>query len=128
MPDDTPAEVKTSPSRTLIASGSTVISGKARANNPASCQCVVARRPLSRPACPRMNDPVQIEARRRVRAASDFIAATSSGSIARRGKLSLPATMMVSADSIAEMASVTPNRVPIEVVTSRPSTDAILRS
>ena len=126
MPDDTPAEVKTSPSRTKIASGSTVMSGNARANNPTSCQCVVARRPLRRPACARTNDPVQIEASRRVRPAIDVTASTSSGSIARLGKSSLPATMTVSADSIDAMASVTPNRVPIEVVTSRPSTDAIV--
>ena len=73
-----------------------------------------------------MKEPVQIEARRRVRSAADLTASTSSRSIARRGKLSLPATMTVSADSIDEMASVTPNRVPMDVVTSRPSTEAIL--
>jgi 3-polyprenyl-4-hydroxybenzoate decarboxylase len=60
-----------------------------------------------------------------VRSAADLTASTSSGSIARRGKSSLPATMMVSADSIDDRASVTPSRVPIEVVTSRPSSDAI---
>lgn len=42
----------------------------------------------------------------------------------RRGRLSLPATMTVSADSIEPIAVVTPSRVPIDVVTSRPSTDA----
>jgi hypothetical protein len=87
---------------------------------------VVARRPLSRPASARMNDPVQTDARRRVRPATDLTAATSAESIACAGRLSLPATRTVSAVSIDEMLSVTPNRLPIEVVTSRPSTDAIL--
>lgn len=73
-----------------------------------------------------MNEPVQIEASRLVRSATDLTASTSSGSIGRRGRLSLPATKTVSADSIDDTASVTPSRVPIEVVTSRPSTDAIL--
>jgi hypothetical protein len=81
---------------------------------------------VEEPACAWTNDPVQIEASLRVRPAIDLIASTSSGSIARLGKSSLPATMTVSADSIDAMASVTPNRVPIEVVTSRPSTDAIV--
>lgn len=67
MPDDTPAEVNTSPSRTKIASGSTLTSGKMRANRPVCRQCVVARLPLSRPACARMNEPVQTDAKRRVR-------------------------------------------------------------
>ena len=102
------------------------MSGKARANNRTSCQWVVARRPSSRPACAR-------DERRPCRstpdagpAAIDLTRLDELGSIARRGKLSLPATMTVSADSIDAMASVTPNRAPIEVVTSRPSTDAIL--
>jgi hypothetical protein len=75
-----------------------------------------------------MNDPVQMDPRRRVRPASDETAATSAGSIARAGSLSLPATRTVSADSISETLSVTPNPMPIEVVTSHPSTDAILMS
>ena len=127
MPDDTPAEVKMSPSRTKIASGSTVISGKARANNrgvmpvrggaPAVEQAGL--REDERPRANRGQTPGpgrdRLDRRRRARGRS-LVA----------GKLSLPATTTVSADSIDEMASVTPSRVPIEVVTSRPSTDAIL--
>ena len=115
MPDGTPADVKTSPSRTKIASGSTMMSGKARASNRVSRQCVVARRPLSRPACARMKDPVQMDPRRRVRPAIDLTAATSSGSIARAGTLSLPATSTVSADAIDEMLSLTPSRALLDV-------------
>ena len=73
-----------------------------------------------------MNDPVQMEASRRVRPAIDLMALTRAGSMGRRGRSSLPATRTVSADSIDVIASVTPSRVPIDVVTSRPSTDAIL--
>ncbi len=126
MPDEMPAEVKMSPSRTKIASGSTVTSGKARANNRVSCQCVVARRPLSTPACARMNDPVQMDASRRVRADTERMASTRAGSMACAGSWSLPATRTVSAESIAAMLSVTPSRAPIELVTSHPSSDAIL--
>jgi hypothetical protein len=73
-----------------------------------------------------MNDPVQIDARRRVLAGTVFSASTSAGSIGRPTRQSPPATRTVSADSIDAMRSVTAKPVPIEVVTSRPSTDAIV--
>ncbi|CNN71678.1 Uncharacterised protein [Mycobacterium tuberculosis] len=69
---------------------------------------------------------MQTDASRRVRADTDLIASTRAGSIGRRTISLLPAIMTVSADSIDAMLSVTPNRVPMEVMTSRPSSDAIL--
>ena len=81
MPADTPADVKMSPSRTKITSGSTVIGGKARDSRPRCRQWVVARWPSSIPVCAKMNDPVQIDAIRRVRGRKSATAATSRGSI-----------------------------------------------
>jgi hypothetical protein len=72
-----------------------------------------------------MNEPVHTDASRRVRAGTVFSASTSAGSIGRPTRPSPPATMTVSADAMDEMLRVTANRVPIELITSRPSTDAI---
>ena len=69
-PRVTPAEVNSVPSRTKIASGSTVIAGYARPSSPACRQWVVARRPSSSPAAARTKAPVQIEQTRPDRAAS----------------------------------------------------------
>ncbi len=62
----------------------------------------------------------------RVLAGTVFSASTSAGSIGRPSSSSPPATSTVSADSIDAMRSVTAKPVPIEVLTSRPSTEAIL--
>lgn len=104
MPDDTPAEVNTSPSRTKIASGSTPTSGNARAMRAVWRQCVVARLPSSSPACARTNEPVHTDASRRVRSRS---ACTSAGSIGWEISSSLPATTTASAASIDETSPVT---------------------
>src|ERR1700720_4755717 len=73
-----------------------------------------------------MNDPGQIDASRRVLGGTVFSASTRDGSIGRPTSPSPPATSTVSADSIDAMRSVTAKPVPIDVVTSQPSTDAIL--
>jgi hypothetical protein len=65
------------------------------------------------------------DARRRVRVGTDVSASTSAGSMGRPTRSSPPATTTVSAESMDETRRVTANRVPIEVVTSCPSTDAI---
>ncbi len=67
-----------------------------------------------------MNDPVQIDARRRVLEGNALTASTSAGSIGRPIRPSPPATSTVSTESMDAMRSVTANPVPIEVVTSRP--------
>ncbi len=50
MPAVTPADVRTLPSATKIGSGSTSTCGKRRASSSHHAQCVVTRRPSSRPA------------------------------------------------------------------------------
>src|SRR3977135_4029658 len=73
-----------------------------------------------------MNDPVQIDASRRVLAGTVFSASTRDGSIGRPTSASPPPTRTVCADSTPRVRPVTANPVPIDVMTSRPSTDAIL--
>ena len=71
-----------------------------------------------------MNEPVQIDAIRRHRDRSLCTAATSSGSMGLPTNWSPPDTIAVSANSTASMRVVTAKRVPIDVCTSAPSTDA----
>src|SRR6478672_12333490 len=71
-----------------------------------------------------MNDPVQIDAIRRLRVRSLCTAATSSGSMGLPTRSSPPDTIAVSANSTASIRAVTAKRVPMDVVTSAPSTDA----
>ena len=114
-----------SPSRTKIASGSTLIRGKARDSRPVCRQWVVARRPSSIPVCAKMNDPVQIDAIRRVRGRRSATAATSRGSIGRPTRSSPPETTVVSTVSIEPIEVETAIRVPTDVTTSSPSTEAM---
>src|SRR5713226_4889457 len=65
-----PADVHTWPSAIKIRSTSTEAFGKRLCSSFAKSQCVVALRPSSKPASPKMNAPVQIDARRRVLASA----------------------------------------------------------
>lgn len=57
----TPAAVRTGPSATWIASSSTVTSGNRPASSSATAQCVVTRRPSSRPVAARKKAPLHTE-------------------------------------------------------------------
>jgi hypothetical protein len=59
IPARSPADVMIRPSSTKSTSGSTFTREKRRANSAAAAQCVVAFRPSSNPAAPRINAPVQ---------------------------------------------------------------------
>lgn len=72
MPAVTPADVYTVPSRTKIASGSTVTPECRRARVAACRQCVTARRPSSSPARASRNAPVHTDAVRSEVAAVAF--------------------------------------------------------
>src|SRR6267142_5166484 len=62
MPAVIPAEVHTEPSTMKMRSSSTFTFGNRACNSRARCQCVVARRPSSRPASASTNAPVHVEA------------------------------------------------------------------
>src|ERR1700680_2252549 len=64
MPAVAPAEVHTGPSTMKMRSSSIFSFGKRACNSRAWYQCVVARRPSSRPASARTNAPVQVAATR----------------------------------------------------------------
>ncbi len=59
-----PAEVTNCPLSTYSTPGSRRTAGNRARNAAAAAQCVVARRPSSRPVAARVNVPTQIEARR----------------------------------------------------------------
>ena len=107
-----------SPSRTYMASGSTLIRGNARDSSPVCRQWVVARRPSSSPACAKMKAPVQIDVILRVRWCNAFTVATSCGSMGRPISSSLPETTTVSAASTASIGVDTASPAPTEVATS----------
>ena len=65
MPAVMPAEVQTGPSTMKMRSSSTFTLGKRACSLRAAPQCVVARRPSSRPASASTKAPVQVEATRR---------------------------------------------------------------
>src|SRR5262249_17936096 len=67
IPAVIPAEVHTGPSMMKMRSSSTFTFGNRDCSSRARFQCVLARRPSSRPASARMNAPVQIAATRRHR-------------------------------------------------------------
>ena len=70
MPEVTPAEVQTSPSRTKIGLGSTLSSGWRRASSAVEAQWVVTVRPSSSPARASRKAPEQTEVTRRERRAA----------------------------------------------------------
>ena len=99
MPAATPAEVRTLPSSTYSARGSTVTAGYSRASRAAYDQCVVARRPSSTPAAASTKAPVQIETRRAPRAAAAARAASTAP--AASPGCARPGTTIVSARASA---------------------------
>ncbi len=96
MPAVTPADEYVGPSFTKMASGSTEVLGCRRASSRACFQCVVALRSSSSPAEPSTKAPVQTEAIRRVRSASERVASRSSSGTGCDGNTSPPATSTVS--------------------------------
>src|SRR5882757_1264963 len=72
-----------------------------------------------------MNDPVQMDAIRRTRGRRSATASTSRGSIGRPTRSSPPETTAVSADLTEPIEVATAIRVPTDVTTSWPSTDAM---
>jgi hypothetical protein len=72
-----------------------------------------------------MNEPVQIDAIRRVRGRRSVTAATNSGSTGRPTRSSPPETTAVSAALTAPIEVETASRAPTDVTTSSPSTEAI---
>ncbi len=83
MPEVTPAEVHTRPSRTKIGSQSTRTSGCSRASCSSRAQCVVTRRPSSSPAAASRNTPLHTEATRRAPAAAAIQDTSAASSLAR---------------------------------------------
>ncbi len=75
-----PAEVHIGPSFTKILSSSSSMSGYSFFNSWPSAQCVVTRRPASRPAAAAMKAPVHRQAVRRARGLARRSAASNSGS------------------------------------------------
>ena len=125
MPAVIPAEVHTSPSRTKMASGSTVIVGKRSASSSQLFQCVVARLPSSRPAAASTNAPLHTDAVRRARRAACRIASIIASSWTASRTPSPPATTRVSSAVVAMSATgaVATNRIPPDVTIS-PGLDA----
>lgn len=81
MPEVTPADVATFPSRTKMGSGSTVTAGCSRASRSQNAQWVVTRRPSRSPARASSMAPVQTDTSRSARgacAASQRVSGSSS--------------------------------------------------
>jgi hypothetical protein len=91
-----PAEVNTSPSPTKIGPRSTVALGNRWARSSRNCQCVVARRPSSRPTAPSRNAPAQTDITRRLRVAPPRSAASNGWSSIACGQVKPPGTTSVS--------------------------------
>ena len=96
MPEVTPAEVQTLPSRTKIGLGSTLSSGWRRASSAVDAQCVVTVLPSSRPARASRNEPEHTEVTRRERRAALRIQRISSASFSASATPNPPATTSVS--------------------------------
>ncbi len=117
MPAVTPAEVHTRPSRRKIGSQSTRTSGCSRASCSSRAQCVVTRRPSSRPAAASRNTPLHTEATRRAPAAAAATQETSAASSRARSTPSPPTTTRVSVPAGSRSAT------PCPACTNSPLTD-----
>jgi hypothetical protein len=96
MPDVTPAEVQTLPSRTKIGVGSTLSSGWRRASSSVEAQWVVTVFPSSRPAPARRKEPEHTDVTLRERRAALRIQRISSTSSSAALTPVPPATIRVS--------------------------------
>ena len=96
MPAVVPADVQISPSRTKMRSGSSVTCGYRRRQWSVLFQCVVARRPSSRPASARRKVPEQTLVMRRAFARLSH--ATIFSAAATERTISPPDTMSIRLD------------------------------
>jgi len=111
-----------SPSRVKIGSGSTRTSGYWPCSSPAEAQCVVARRPSSRPAAASRNAPVHTDAVLLDLAEASTIHSSKRSSLAASTCPAPPARISVSSGSGASRRLACGVIVrPLEVRSGRPS-------
>src|SRR5215472_9247375 len=115
MPAATPPEVRTLPSSMYSTSGTTLICGYASARAAQCGQCVVARRPSSRPAAASTNAPRHNDTIRAPRAAAAASASSTARSGRSRMKRATGRTTMVSATAISSSPRSTVSQRPPRV-------------
>ena len=122
MPAVTPPLVDVLPSRTKMASGSTVICGYSSARRSATSQWVVALLPCSRPQAARMNAPLHTLAMRADRAAAALTCFMISGFSDVASASTAPGTTRISGERFSSVVSAVSTRP--DDVRTRPGVQA----